>query len=77
MQQKRDLKPFSRNARIIPTDPNGFACQNGTALIGQLNSAKRFYIFTDLTCIHALAKCLVWGRIYEYYLGKMIVDGAY
>ena len=61
------------NARIIPTKPNGFACQSGTAMIGQLNSAKHFYIFTDLTCIHALAICLVLGRIYEYYIRKMMV----
>ena len=54
---EEDLKPFLRNARIIPTYPDGVACQNGIALIGQLKAAKRFYIFTDLTCIHDLTKC--------------------
>ena len=58
-------------------DPNGFACQNGTSLIGQINAAKQFYIFTDLTCIHDLAKYLVWGGIYEYYIRKMMVNGTY
>ena len=77
MQQSSGLKAFSRNFKIFPTYSNGFACQNGTALIGQLNSAKQFYIFTELTCIQVLAKCLVLGRIYEYYIGKMMVDGAY
>ena len=62
---------------LIPTEPNGFACQNGTALIWQLNSAKQFHIFTDLTCIHALAKCSVLDWIYEYYIRKMMVNGAY
>ena len=71
------MKPFSRNARIIPTAPNGFACHDGIALIGQLNAAKQFYIFTDFTCIHDLAKCLVWGGIYEYYIRKMILNRAY
>ena len=71
------MKPFLRNARAIPTYPNGFACQNGTALIGQLNAAKQFHIFTDLTCIQNLAKSLVWGGIYEYYIRKMIVNRAY
>ena len=71
------MKPFRRNARIIPTYPNGFACQNGTALIGQLNAAKQFCIFTDLTCIHDLAKGLVLGGIYEYYIRKMTLNRAY
>ena len=77
MQKRRDLKPFVRIARIIPAYPNGFTCQNGTVLIRQLNAAKQFYIFTALTCIYDLAKGLVWGRVYKYYIRKMIVDRAY
>ena len=77
MQKKRDLKPFVRIARIIPAYSNGFTCQNGTVLIRQLNAAKRFYIFTALTWIYDLAKCLVWGRVYEYCIRKMIVNSAY
>ena len=48
--------PFSRNTKIFPTCFNGFAYQNGTALIGQLYPAKWFYIFTDLISLHDLAK---------------------
>ena len=71
------MKPFLRNARIIPKYPNGFARQDGTALIRQSNAAKQFYIFTDLTCIHDLAKGLVLGGIHEYYIRKMILNRAY
>ena len=77
MQQRRDLKPFSRNKRLISIYPNGFACQNSIALIGQQNSAKQFYIFTELTCIQVLAKCLVLGRIYKYFTRKMRFNGAF
>ena len=71
------MKPFSRNAKIFPTYSNGFAYQNGTALIGQLNPAKRFYIFTNLTSLHDLAKYPDWGRVYKSYIRKMIVNRVY
>ena len=50
--------------------------QNSTALIG-LNVAKQFCIFTDLTCMHDLATCLVWGRVCVDYIRKIIANGAY